>query len=98
MSQSTIRLLTSLIIVRNHRSYVPWDSDSDSDSDDELENAILYGDLDAIARARERAEVLEEADSASEAGSIASGMDMSGIIAVDVDKMREKELGFPTAT
>jgi hypothetical protein len=34
---------------------------------------LLYGDLDAIARARERAEVLEEADSASEAGSIASG-------------------------
>ena len=87
-----------LIVALHHRSYVPWDSDSDSDSDDELENAILYGDLDAIARAREKAEVLEEADSASEAGSIASGMDMSGIIAVDVDKMREKELGLSTPT
>ncbi|KAI5454681.1 hypothetical protein NCC49_003571 [Naganishia albida] len=72
-------------------SYVPWDSDDDSDSDDELENAILYGDLDAIARAREKAEVLEEVETASESGSIADGMDMSGIIAVDVDRIQENE-------
>jgi hypothetical protein len=49
-----------------------------------LENAILYGDLDAIAKARERAEILEEADTVSESGSIADGKDMSGIIAVDI--------------
>lgn len=75
-----------------NRSYVPWDPDDDSDSDDELENAILYGDLDAIARAREKAEVLEEVETASESGSIADAMDMSGIIAVDVDKIQEKEI------
>lgn len=85
-----------LTVGPSRRSYVPWDSDGDSDSDDELENAILYGDLDAIARAREKAEVLEEAESASEAGSVADGMEMSGIIAVDVDKMREKEVSLPT--
>lgn len=76
-----------------NRSYIPWDSDEDS-SDDELENAILYGDLDAIARARERAEVLEEADTVSESGSIADGMDMSGIIAVDMEKTAAKESGL----
>jgi hypothetical protein len=56
-----------------------------------LENAILYGDLDAIAKARERAEILEEADTVSESGSIADGMDMSGIIAVDIEKTAAKE-------
>ncbi|KAJ9125178.1 hypothetical protein QFC22_000132 [Naganishia vaughanmartiniae] len=77
--------------LQSFSSYIPWDSDEDSDSDDELENAILYGDLDAIAKASERAEILEEADTVSESGSIADGMDMSGIIAVDMEKTAAKE-------
>ncbi|KAJ9093134.1 hypothetical protein QFC19_008477 [Naganishia cerealis] len=85
--------ITRAAKMQSFSSYIPWDSDDDSDSDDELENAILYGDLDAIARARERAEVLEEVDTASESGSIGDGMDMSGIIAVDKDKIAAKESG-----
>lgn len=36
--------------------------------------------------------MLEEVETASESGSIADGMDMSGIIAVDVEKIHEKEI------